>query len=78
MQKHAGCWWGNLRPGRGTDLNLALVRDWLLTKEENLIRLMALNRETLGQGDSLDGFNRVILDMDSSESPVHWEQEGST
>jgi hypothetical protein len=37
---------------------------------------MALNRETLGQAESLDGSDRVVLDMDSSESPVHGEQEG--
>ena len=49
----------------------------LLTKEENLIGLMALNRETLGQAESLDGSDSVVLDMDSSESPVHGEQEGS-
>ena len=49
----------------------------LLTKEENLIGLMALNRETLGQAESLDGSRRVVLDLDSSESPVHGEQEGS-
>ena len=41
----------------------------LLTKEENLIGLMALNRETLGQADCLDSSDRVVLDMDSSESP---------
>jgi hypothetical protein len=49
----------------------------LLTKEENLIGLMALNRETLGQAESFDGSERVVLDMDSSESPVQGEQEGS-
>src|SRR6266481_2514805 len=49
----------------------------LLTKEENLIGLMALDRETLGQAESLDSSDRVVLDMDSSESPVHGEQEGS-
>src|ERR1700674_939185 len=38
---------------------------------------MALNRETVGQADCLDSFDRVVLDMDSSESPVHGEQEGS-
>jgi len=48
-----------------------------MTKEENLIGLMALNRETLGQAESLDGSERVVLDMDSSESPVHGEKEGS-
>ena len=49
----------------------------LLTKEENLIGLMALNRETLGQVECLDSSDRVVLDIDSSESPVHGEQEGS-
>ena len=49
----------------------------LLTKEENLIGLMALNRGTLGQAESFDSSDRVVLDMDSSESPVHGEQEGS-
>jgi Transposase DDE domain group 1 len=49
----------------------------LLTKEENLIGLMGLNRETLGQADCLDSSDRVVLDMASSESPVHGEQEGS-
>jgi hypothetical protein len=49
----------------------------LLTREENLIGLMALNRETLGQAESRDGSDRVVLDVDSSESPVHGEQEGS-
>ena len=49
----------------------------LLTREENLIGLMALNRETLGQAESRDGSNRVVLGLDSSESPIHDEQEGS-
>ena len=49
----------------------------LLTMEENLIGLMALNRETQGQAESLDGSDRVVLDVDSSESPVYGEQEGS-
>src|SRR5712692_4270798 len=38
---------------------------------------MTLNRETLGQVDCLDSSDRVVLDMDSSESSVHGEQEGS-
>lgn len=47
----------------------------LLTKEENLIGLMVLNGETLGQAESLDSSDGVVLDMDSGES--HGEQEGS-
>jgi hypothetical protein len=38
---------------------------------------MALNREMLGQAEVREGPNRVVLDMDSSESPVHGAQEGS-
>jgi Transposase DDE domain group 1 len=30
-----------------------------------------------GEADCLDSSDRVVLDMDSSESPVHGEQEGS-
>ncbi|HEV2351042.1 MAG TPA: hypothetical protein VG028_14470 [Terriglobia bacterium] len=45
------------------------------TKEEILIGLMALDRQTLGQVESLDSSSRIVLDMDPSESPVHNEQE---
>jgi hypothetical protein len=38
---------------------------------------MALNRETLGQAESLDSSDRVVLDIDSSESPVHGVQDTS-
>ena len=48
----------------------------LLTREENLVGLMALNRDLLAQTELLDDPDRVVLDMDSSESPVHGEQEG--
>ena len=47
----------------------------LLTREENLLGLMAVNRELVAQAD--DGADRVVLDMDSSESPVHGQQEQS-
>jgi Transposase DDE domain group 1 len=49
----------------------------LLTREENLVGLMAVNREVLAQAAMHDGADRVVLDMDSSESPVHGQQEGS-
>jgi len=38
---------------------------------------MALNRDVLAQADALEASDRVVLDMDSSESPVHGQQEGS-
>ena len=49
----------------------------LLASEENLLGLMALNRELVGQAEALDDSERVVLDMDSTESPVHGQQEGS-
>jgi len=38
---------------------------------------MAVNRDLIGQADRFDHADRVVLDMDSSESPVHGAQEGS-
>ena len=49
----------------------------LLTCEENLVGLMAVSRDVLAQAESLDHADRIVLDMDSSESPVHGQQEGS-
>jgi hypothetical protein len=49
----------------------------LLTREENLVGLMAVNRDVLGQAETFDRSDRSVLDMDSSESPVHGQQEGS-
>jgi hypothetical protein len=49
----------------------------LLTREENLVGLMAANRDVIGQAEAVDRTDRVVLDMDSSESPVHGQQEGS-
>ena len=49
----------------------------LLASEENLLGLMAVNRELLSQAEGSDNSDRVVLDMDSTESPVHGQQEGS-
>ena len=49
----------------------------LLTQEENRIGLMAVNREVLAQAERPTRADRIVLDMDSSESPVHGAQEGS-
>src|SRR5262245_18039209 len=38
---------------------------------------MAVNRDVLAQAEMHDRADRVVLDMDSSESPVHGQQEGS-
>jgi Transposase DDE domain group 1 len=49
----------------------------LLTREENLVGLMAVNRDVVGQAETFDRSDRIVIDMDSSESPVHGQQEGS-
>ena len=49
----------------------------LLASEENLLGLMTVNRELVAQAEAPDGSDRVVLDMDSTESPVHGQQEGS-
>jgi len=49
----------------------------MLASDENLIGLMAVNRELIGQAEGADDAQRVVLDMDSTESPVHGQQEGS-
>ena len=49
----------------------------LLTQEDNLAGLRAVNREVLAQAEMATPDDRIVLDMDSSESPVHGAQEGS-
>ena len=49
----------------------------MLASEENLLGLMAVNRELVAQAATQDDSERVVLDMDSTESPVHGQQEGS-
>ena len=49
----------------------------LLVSDENLLGLMAVSRELVAQAEAPDGSDRVVLDMDSTESPVHGQQEGS-
>ena len=49
----------------------------LLATEENLLGLMGVNRELVAQAQAQDESEGVVLDMDSTESPVHGQQEGS-
>jgi hypothetical protein len=49
----------------------------MLAGDDNLIGLMAVNRELIAQAETGDDSERVVLDMDSTESPVHGQQEGS-
>jgi len=49
----------------------------LLAREENLTGLVRLNRELVARAEGVGSPHRVVLDMDSSESPVYGEQEQS-
>lgn len=49
----------------------------LLTQEDNLAGLAALNRELIARAETIDSPHRVVLDMDSTEIPVYGQQERS-
>ena len=49
----------------------------VLTQEENLAGLAALNRELIAKAEAIDSPRRVVLDMDSAEIPVYGQQEQS-
>jgi hypothetical protein len=49
----------------------------VLTEEENLEGLARMNAQWVDGAMANTPHRRVILDMDSSESPVHGEQEGA-
>ncbi len=49
----------------------------MLAEEENFAGLARINRELIGKAEALDSPQRVVLDMDSAEIPVHGQQENS-
>src|ERR1700681_3960727 len=49
----------------------------VLTQEENLAGLAALNRELLAWVEDIDSPQRIVLDMDSTEVAVYGQQEQS-
>jgi len=49
----------------------------VLTQEDNLAGLAALNRELVARAEAIDPPRRVVLDMDSTEVRVHGRQERS-
>src|SRR5450759_1228735 len=49
----------------------------ILAQEQNIDALAALNSSWVSKAASLSKAKKVILDIDSSESPVHGNQEGS-
>jgi len=67
----------NLDRGGALTSRLQSFETGMLASDENLIGLMAVNRELIGQAEGADDAHRVVLDMDSTESPVDGQQEGS-
>jgi len=49
----------------------------VLGQEENFAGLAAINRELIAKAENLGSPQRVVLDMDSTEIPVHGQQENS-
>jgi Transposase DDE domain group 1 len=49
----------------------------VLTQEENLAGLAALNRELVARAEAIDSPRRIVLDMDSTEVRVYGRQEQS-
>jgi hypothetical protein len=49
----------------------------VLTQEENLAGLAALNRDLVARAEAIDSTRRIVLDMDSTEIPVYGRQEHS-
>jgi len=47
----------------------------VLTQEDNLAGLAALNRELVARAEAIAPPRRSVLDMDSTEIPVYGEQE---
>ena len=63
------------RPAASTN-TMSRFETEVLTQDGNMERLDRLNAEWVDGAMSRTPHRRVILDMDSSESPVHGEQEG--
>ena len=49
----------------------------MLAEEENFGSLARINRELIGKVEAIDGKQRIVLDMDSTEIPVYGQQENS-
>ena len=47
----------------------------MLAEDENFAGLAGVNRELIAQAEAVDPPQRVVLDMDSTEIPVHGQQE---
>jgi hypothetical protein len=66
-----------LERGAALTSRLQSFETGVLTQEENLAGLAALNRELLARVEDITSPRRVVLDMDSTEAPVYGRQEHS-
>ena len=66
-----------LERGAALTSRLQSFETGVLTQEDNLAGLAALNRELIAKAEAIDSCQRVVLDMDSTEIPVYGEQEQS-
>lgn len=69
-------WRGTEKPAASTN-TLSRFETATLTQESNLKGLAQMNTQWVEGAMAHTVHQRVILDMDSSESPVHGQQEGS-
>jgi len=66
-----------LERGAASQQTVSRFETETLATGENLHALQAINHAWVGKAMRVTGGKKVILDMDSSESPVHGGQEGS-
>ena len=64
-----------LERGAALTSRLQSFETGVLTQEDNLAGLAALNRDLIAKAEAIDSPRRVVLDMDSTEIPVYGEQE---
>jgi hypothetical protein len=69
-------WRGPDKPAASTN-SMSRFETEVLTRPENLEGLARMNAQWVDSAVAHTPHRRVILDMDSSESPVHGEQEGA-
>jgi hypothetical protein len=75
MQTIVG-WRDGDRPAASTN-TMSRFETETLTTPENLEALTRLNTAWVSRAMTNTSYRRIILDMDSSESPVHGDQEGA-
>src|SRR5271169_2886546 len=67
-----------LERGAALTSRLQSFETGVLTQEDNLAGLAALNRDLNAKAEAIASPRRVVLDMDSTEIPVYGEQEQSS